>query len=1256
MGPYRLIEPLGQGGVALVFRAVNQETGEMVALKTVRAPREGLLASVRREVQALERIRHPGIVRIFDGGVDQGRPWYTMEMLQGETLRTAVRSRGPSRVSETVTVSVQSSAEPPSVAPASGAFYTNPQLPTSPRSFAEIGWFLTLMRRLCEPLAYIHGEGIIHRDLTPSNIFVRENGLPVLMDFGLVWRLQEEQENREVLSGEMTQAGTLSYMAPEQARGDRMDARTDLFALGCIMYEAITGEVPYAADSWPELMTAHAGRAPSLADVAEGVPAALVELVTRLLQPSPRDRIGHASDVAAVLADLGAEGWPNSDNPRPKAYLYRPQLSGRSALLEEALGHVAALRRGKGGSLFIGGESGIGKTSFASEVARLADLKAVCLVTGECTAVGMADGRTLRHGGPLYPLKRLLHAVVDRCVSGGPDVTRLMLGERAKILAAVEPSLRSLPDVERYPEPADVPGEAARRRLIEALVQTLSAFVAEQPTLLILEDLHWADDLTLAFLSSLSERYFANHPVLILGTYRSEELAPELERIVTLPHVTNLRLDRLDTDTIGAMAADMLGQRQVSRELASFLASQSSGNPFFAAEYLRATVDAGLLFRDDRGRWQQVDGAIDFERLGLPKTLKSLVTRRLANLDGSARQLADLAAVLGRDLNVDVLCALALELGVVADERTFDDSLRRLLVREVVESTSPGSLRFVHEKLREIAYEDLPLERQRALHRASAVLLERLHTAAGDLERVAATLAHHFEKAGELGRALPYFDRAGEAAHAMHANQEAIRLLGKAKALEELIGDSTSPVVRARRERLLGLNALALGHVNRALDSLTQAVRLAGRPWPGSRIGLALRCTFGLAHEVARRWLPSLTTTAPLDGVAREVSLEAARAYERLLVVHYFVTGDALAVVLSALTNMSLAERAGGVSAERGLGNATFAAMCSLLRFDRVAQSYCGRAVEMVRRSGDEVAESWVLMNVAVVHLQGGRWDEMRACLEAVRKMSERVGFNRRWEESTSQFSTACLLAGKFEESRRLNHELLGASERADPQSRCWAVVRQAELCLLTGDVQAAIAAAQDGVRFCEQGLGRSEWIYTLGPLALARLRSGDAAGARETADACIGWMDKGTIPIFYNIFAHGALAEVYLELWRDARDQTVKVALARAARQAVRHLTKIAGAITVAAPRARLMQGFEALYLDGKRERALQRFRESLRQARAFAMPYDEALALAALGTHAGTGSEQGPAHLSEAERLLRELGATADLARLSSGGQGPR
>ncbi len=537
---------------------------------------------------------------------------------------------------------------------------------------------------------------------------------------------------------------------------------------------------------------------------------------------------------------------------------------------------------------------------------------------------------------------------------------------------------------------------------------------------------------------------------------------------------------------------------------------------------------------------------------------------------------------------------------------------------------------------------------RRKLHAASAAVLEQEHRAPGALQRAAAVLAHHLEQAEEFERATDFYDMAGAYAHSVHANEEARRLLERARSLSTGLEHAPSALVGARRERLLGLSALAMGDINGALSHLTEAVGVAGRPWPRSKASSVSRSLVGFVREMGKRWTARAEPPL-LPGEERELLLEAARGYERLLVVHYFATGDMLAVVLAAFTNVGLAERAGGASAERALGYATLAAMFALARLDSRAQSYGTRALETGRDSGDEVALTWVKMNVALVHLQAGRWLEMRGLLEEVRDSSARMGFARRWEEATSQFSTGLLLNGRLEESKSLNDELLGRIERADPQSRCWAEVREAELRLLQDEFSGALTAARAGANVCRQGLGRAEWIFALGTLAIAELRSGNRPAARAAADQCLDWIRRGNAPVFYHVFPYAALAETYLSLHAAATDRSERAELVRCVRRTMAAFRAIASAIAVAAPRERLFQGFAALRLDGSRRRARGFFAAALEAARRRDMPYDEALALTALSEAEPTSAAR-RAHLEQAAALFARIGATSDRSRVQA------
>jgi serine/threonine protein kinase len=279
-----------------------------------------------------------------------------MELLKGCTLREAL---GGSR-DDSSTLPFAGFSRPPKSSVAPEARVENHLGPAAGGRLVET---LTLFRLLCAPLAYLHGEGTMHRDIKPSNVFVRSDGTPVIMDFGLVGRFRDAQ-GRDVLADAESRAGTAVYMAPERVRGEPGDARSDLYSLGCTLYEALTGSLPVEAARPPgETDRSEDGKRwlrPS--ELVTGVPPALDMLVSRLLEADPRERIGHADDVAQALAAQGARDWPKQGLPRARSYLYQPRLIGREPALDAVLQGVSSSKK-VGGLLLVGGESGVGKTA-----------------------------------------------------------------------------------------------------------------------------------------------------------------------------------------------------------------------------------------------------------------------------------------------------------------------------------------------------------------------------------------------------------------------------------------------------------------------------------------------------------------------------------------------------------------------------------------------------------------------------------------------------------------------------------------------------------------------------------------------------------------------------------------------------------------------------------------------------------------------------------------------------------------------------
>ncbi|MFN7973777.1 MAG: protein kinase [Acidobacteriota bacterium] len=737
IGPYQTTGVLGQGGMGIVYGARHRETGERVALKTVRVPDEGMLGNIRREILALSKIRHPGIVRIVEHGLAGGMPWYAMELIEGANLKEHLRGNAPSRtterqdIGETVPDALLSRA---SVPPAT-------RRPLEP---GDLGEALCLVRRICGPLAFLHGEGIVHRDIKPENIVVRRGVRPILVDFGLAARFGQGASREVVeISGGVT--GTVAYMAPEQGRGDLVDARADLYALGCVFYEMLTGAPPFVGTTAAEVLWRHERdepRPPS--ELVGGILPDLDALVLRLLAKEARDRLGHADDLARIVSRVAIESaipappgtsWLEPDEgPAPRPFLFRPGLLGREDPMKRLRRRVAGLGGGSGRLVLVGGESGVGKTRILTEVAAEAKRSGFSVLVGECLPPG--------EGRPLQALLHPLDAVADRARERGPRYSELVFGPRGAILAQYAPAIAALVPPEHGTPPESLPPEAAQTRLSLALIETFLAMARDEPVVLCVDDLQWADELALGFLDlALRGRHLESAPLLCVGAYRAEEATARLEQLLSEPGAEHLALSRLDEEAVAHMLREMLATDPPGL-LATILSRQSAGNPFFVAEYVRLAIQSALLTRDESGRWCVMAGSdLDpgaFESLPPPPTIRELVTRRIAGLEPGDAELLRSAAVLGRELDVGVLAAVA---GLRDD--ALMESLLALEKRQILEPVEGGTLRFVHDKLR---------RRPTAARRVVEAPLVNRRGARGQARRCS-VLAHHREEAGEIAAA-----------------------------------------------------------------------------------------------------------------------------------------------------------------------------------------------------------------------------------------------------------------------------------------------------------------------------------------------------------------------------------------------------------------------------------------------------------------------------------------------------------------------
>lgn len=439
---------------------------------------------------------------------------------------------------------------------------------------------------------------------------------------------------------------------------------------------------------------------------------------------------------------------------------------GRERELREMLDVWQRACAGRPQLLLIAGEPGIGKTRLSIEFARACDQEAATVL------MGCSDEEALI---PYQPFVESLSWYIRSCET--PDLRlQLTAAGGGGELAALIPELRlRIPDLET--PPATSP-EAQRYRLFEVVTAMLSTASRRAPILVVFDDIHWADKATLLLLRHVMRSAQAAR-FAIVANYRESELArshPLADMLVTLrgePNVTRVSLRGLDEATIARLVDGMVG-RDAPAELARFIADRTEGNPFFAIEMLRHLEETDAVSRlAEPGRGMEIS------RLGLPEGIKEVVGRRLSRLSETCNRVLSVAAVMGREFDVDILQQVS---GVAADElfTELEHASRAQIVAESQENA--GCFVFTHALIRATLYGELSSPRRVRLHSRIAEAIERAIEDGAGPPRLT-ELAHHFTQSAStdaVDKAVDYAMRAGDQAAQSLAHEEAIRLYGMA--------------------------------------------------------------------------------------------------------------------------------------------------------------------------------------------------------------------------------------------------------------------------------------------------------------------------------------------------------------------------------------------------------------------------------------------------------------------------------------------
>jgi DNA-binding SARP family transcriptional activator len=545
--------------------------------------------------------------------------------------------------------------------------------------------------------------------------------------------------------------------------------------------------------------------------------------------------------------DLGPAAQPEP-TPAASAFVGRArELATLDAALDDALA-------GNGRLALVAGEPGIGKSRLAEQVGHRARRRGARVYVGRCWEAG---------GAPAYwPWVQALRAYVR---DSDPDALRARIGGEGAELATILPELRALmPDLPESP-PAD--SEGARFRLLESVASFLRNAASEAPVVVGLDDLHAADAPSLLLLRFVAGQ-LAGAPILIVGCYRDTEVGPELAEtlaeVIREPGMRRLTLRGLDGSDTSRLLSMTMGDAP-SDELAAEVHAETQGNPLFAKEIGRLLAEEG----------QGAPG-----RLPIPRGVVEVIGRRLQRQSDRCRQVLELASVVGREFDPDVIGRVA---GMEEDAlfAALDEAAHAGLVGAVPEAS--GRLRFSHILVRDALYEDLSPPQRLRLHRAVAEALEALY--AGNREPHLTELARHYREAGPqtLDKAIEYAQRAGDRAASQYAYEEAAQSYASAL---EMLETARSGDADRTCELLLSLGealsrAGSGGEARRVLRRAAELAAEVDRPDQLARAAIEYGGRFGWARaSIDPFYVPVLQRA--LAAVGTEESSARVRLLARL--------------------------------------------------------------------------------------------------------------------------------------------------------------------------------------------------------------------------------------------------------------------------------------------------------------------------------------------------------------------------------------
>ena len=818
---------LGAGSFGTVYEAFDRERKGSVALKVLRETDPMAIYRFKKEFRALADVRHPNLVELYELMNEAERWFFTMELVDGVHFLSYVRGGAPAAVGagpEAGRTAVETAVTERST--------TRPDRSCCP----DWDRLRSALLQLAEGLSTLHAVGRVHRDVKPKNVLVTANGRVVILDFGLVTELAPARFDQ---SSGLHVVGTPAYMSPEQARGLAAREASDWYGVGVILYEALTGVLPFYGEAGDLLALKQRSDPAPPREIAPGVPQDLDRLCCHLLRRDEAKR----PDSAEILRRLrGSAGDLSRPVERPESSPRRVPFLGRQEELAGLESAFTRTREGRRVTLLVRGPAGIGKTALVHRfLSVLANREPTCVVL---------EGRCFeRESMPYKALDSLIDSLTQYLRALPTHEAEALIPHDVLALARLFPVLKRVEAVSRArrrgPEVPD--SQELRRRAVAALRELLDRLTDRVPLVLFVDDLQWGDADSALVLSEVLQD--PEPPPLFLILCMRGEMREPLSAIPffaaraarapddPLASPEEILVDPLGPEEAEEVARQLLGGGRDAEEAARLLARESRGNLFFLDELVHAS-----LGEPDSGHPARL------------LTLRELIESRVLRLPEEARRLLEILAVAGEPVErsvamtaADVESQAAATLSVLHANRLV--RLHRTKGWEALETS--------HDYIRETVVRGLSSLTAKARHGRLAHALEAWGRA--DPE----ALAIHFHAADEPETAAEYVRGAAQQAADALAFDRAARLwdlalkLGageaEARALRVHLGDALANAGRSSEaaeayvaaargasaaeslelRRRAAEELFRSGHVDRGMALIREVLGAVGMKLPG---------------------------------------------------------------------------------------------------------------------------------------------------------------------------------------------------------------------------------------------------------------------------------------------------------------------------------------------------------------------------------------------------------------------------------------